>query len=478
MNGNPEFRRNLWVEFSLTRVLAAGLPIGLVLAMVAFSEVYVYSAQDPRPRGGLDMGTTVWVSRVLAYVVLIAWGGWNAATAVPREINGRTWDAQRMSTLGAWAMAWGKLFGATAYVWLMGAICLATYVVAGSFQEPLGPLVLKALSIAGVGVFCQSVAMLAGLVRLSGRGVEKIGVGVLSMLVMLVAGTLLMSLRQFGLDTGRWYGFAIGPAWLGIAVAWFFAVWGVIGVYRRMRRVLMFRSPPWVWLIFLATLAAFVVGLVHGGMTAPGSEIGAALRAAGLNAAPTATIAAGWTVGFVLYALLITETRDPIGLRHGLTLMRRGRFGAALENCQLWFVTYLVFLAACAVQIVVFAATPAAAPGGRFAAFLPDFAVVVVASALFATRDTIIALLFSLSQDYKLAGVYTFGILFILYVAFPILLLLPGMRPFAGVFYPVGIGDWTVSLLPIGIQVGLGLVLLAWRWRAYWRRYAATAPVN
>jgi hypothetical protein len=474
---NPEFRRNLWVEFSTTRVLAAGLPIGLILGMVAFSEIYIHTSLSSASRGGLDMGTTVWVARVLAYVVLIGWGGWMGATAVPREINGRTWDAQRMSTLGAWAMAWGKLFGATAFVWLMGAICLATYVAAASFQEPLGPLLLKALSIAGVGLFCQAIAMLAGLLRLSGRGSEKIGVGVLSMLVMLVAGTFLMSLRLWGLDTGRWYGFDLGAAWLGIFVAWFFAAWGVVGVYRRMRRVLMFRSYPWVWLIFLASLAAFAVGLVYGGITARGSTAEQLMRAGGLHPTPTAMLVAGWTVGLVLYGLLVTETRDPVGLRHGLALMRRGRFGAALDNCQLWFVTYLIFLAVALVQLLIFAATPAAAPG-RLAVSLPDFAVVIFAGMLFVTRDTTIGLLFSLSADYKLAGVYTFAILFILYVALPILLLLPQMRPYAGVFYPIGLGHWTVAILPVAIEVVVLLALLAWRWRAYWRRYAAAAPVN
>jgi hypothetical protein len=166
-----------------------------------------------------------------------------------------------------------------------------------------------------------------------------------------------------------------------------------------------------------------------------------------------------------------------VGLRHGLALLRRGRLGAALDNCQLWFVTYLVFLVVALAQLLIFAATPAASPG-RLAVTLPEFSVVIVAAMLFATRDTIIGLLFSLSADYKLAGVYTFAILFILYVALPILLLLPEMRRFAGVFYPIGLGPWTLSILPVAIEVGVLLALLVWRWGAYWRRNAAAAPVN
>ena len=50
------------------------------------------------------------------------------ASAIIGEIRERTWDGQRLSSLGAGTMMWGKLFGSTIFNWFGGAICLAVIV--------------------------------------------------------------------------------------------------------------------------------------------------------------------------------------------------------------------------------------------------------------------------------------------------------------------------------------------------------------
>lgn len=57
------------------------------------------------------------VATFLYYVIVVLWGSRNAALGVVGEIRERTWDVQRLSALSAGQMTWGKLFGATIYIY-------------------------------------------------------------------------------------------------------------------------------------------------------------------------------------------------------------------------------------------------------------------------------------------------------------------------------------------------------------------------
>ena len=109
---NPEFRRQLWLQFSATRLIV--LPL-LVLACFAAAGL---SQPDDLPQtlalvGAALFGLLVWGMGTLA-----------AGASVIDEITEHTWDQQRMSALQPWAMTWGKLAGATSYGWYGGLICL------------------------------------------------------------------------------------------------------------------------------------------------------------------------------------------------------------------------------------------------------------------------------------------------------------------------------------------------------------------
>ena len=54
------------------------------------------------------------------------WGTRSAALSVVAEIRERTWDSQKLSSIGPWTMVWGKLFGATAANWF-GALVVPAF---------------------------------------------------------------------------------------------------------------------------------------------------------------------------------------------------------------------------------------------------------------------------------------------------------------------------------------------------------------
>ena len=65
MIGNPEFRRNLWIQFSETRVLVGALVTGLLLACALALDVALTEKRAFRPE------ITAYVARWLAIAILI-----------------------------------------------------------------------------------------------------------------------------------------------------------------------------------------------------------------------------------------------------------------------------------------------------------------------------------------------------------------------------------------------------------------------
>jgi len=107
---NPELQRNLWLEASPFRLV---LIAGLVLLAFAAASV--------APRG---IGSTSTVALALYWFFAVLWGTRSAALSVVAEIRERTWDGQKLSSIGPWEMVWGKLFGATSANWFGALLCL------------------------------------------------------------------------------------------------------------------------------------------------------------------------------------------------------------------------------------------------------------------------------------------------------------------------------------------------------------------
>ena len=117
---NPEFKRNLWLEISPARIaLMPGVLTLIALLAVAMSE--------HNPRDNLFIACTV-----LFTGLTVGWGSLLVMSSINNEVTERTWDQQRLSALTPWQMAWGKLFGSTAYAWYGALLCAVVAVLAAS----------------------------------------------------------------------------------------------------------------------------------------------------------------------------------------------------------------------------------------------------------------------------------------------------------------------------------------------------------
>jgi hypothetical protein len=153
MRVNPEFRRNLWLELSPQRLIGMPMVLG-ALFLLAFTL--------SGKRFGEDVAK---MALFLFGVLAIVWGTKLAGESVVTEIRDRTWDGQRMSVIGPWAMTWGKLFGSTVFPWYGSLLCLFVYAVAAPFK-PGTDIFKTVLVMAGAGLAGQAVALLASLLAI------------------------------------------------------------------------------------------------------------------------------------------------------------------------------------------------------------------------------------------------------------------------------------------------------------------------
>ncbi len=454
MIANPEFRRNLWVQFTGTRVLVASMLCGLLL-------VCALAVDYGLTRNAFVPDITAFVAYWLGAAIVVFWAGRQAAGAVLREIRGRTWDAQRLSTLHPWTMAWGKLFGATSLAWFMALVCFAAYLAAGAYLGALRAVLAGAAALIGYGLVCQATGMLASLARLSGRPGDRGGGTTVAHVVGMIATALLAAFVYWGIgNEARWFGLVIGRDGLVLLTIWFFALWAVAGVYRRMRRELQMRSAPWAWLLFLVTFVVYGEGLAYG----RGQPEIALLLPAGLLAV-------------MLWTVTLIEAKDALALRQSLRHLARGRWSAGAALLPLWLVTYAVFALATIGAIALGAGGPVSLrflriPGEP----VSDTLLILIATFLFLTRDILIVQALALGRDASLASVSGGMAWFVLYFAVPAVLIAGQQTQLLGIVLPTGQGGWLLGILPAAAQAALCLALFAFRWRAYWRENAAKAP--
>lgn len=391
---NPELQRNLWLEASPFRLALIG---GLLLL--------VFAAGSVAPS---RLMTTPGAALGLYWFFAVLWGTRSAALSVVAEIRERTWDSQKLSSIGPWTMVWGKLFGATAANWFGALVCLP-FILAPVWQsDGAGAGLLYGLILLSLGVFAQAVALLSSLVLIH----RQTGNWRLDTFLCQVAGigaafayySLWSSIRAFeesGITTVVWWGHAFTLGNFHLVSLLLFLGWALIACWRAMRSELRFANGPYVWLAYLAYLAVYSAGFesvigakLQGQFDVPASSIPLALAVVSLMA--------------TAYAMAFLEPKDPVRLRWLGDQIRSGRFYNAFLATECWMLSYAATLIVGLCLAFLWARTPGAA-------------LAVLAMLGFMTRDICIFLLGRMFGGPK-GDFAALGILAALYLLLPTLL--------------------------------------------------------
>ena len=433
---NPELHRNLLLELTPHRLVA--MPAILLLLFTAVGAAG-------------DRGDVSDVSVYIMFGLLLLWGSRLAADAVLGEVAGRTWDAQRMSSLGPWAMSWGKVLGSTVFVWY-GVLCCVPAFLLGPLR-PRGEL----LDIVLTGLFCHAMALFISLLVQRARP-ERMRFQV-SLVQILAIGAALLYRGDFWLvlaGTG-WYGLGIEPATFVLAARSVFLAWAFVGVYRLMRVELQYRSRPFVWLAFVVSFAVYAAGF------APSIDAGFVdIRFIG---AVGRSLVAFLVAVAMTYAAAIVEPKGFVRVRRfGLAVGRR-QLARALEVTPGWAVSGGVAVALAVATIVAWQTAPRSSDPFNVLQVVDGLPAFVIAVLLFAARD--IGLIYFLTLDGRARRGHLAALIYLaaLYGVLPIIVIAVSLETWTPVFLPSPFGHPAMVLLPVAAQVAVVGLLIGWRWR-------------
>jgi hypothetical protein len=326
----PEFRRNLWLELTPRRVvfMTGFLALVFFAAAVSGPSYTPYSAAE-----------------TIYYLIVVIWGARNAGLSIVGEIRDHTWDLQRLSSIGAGEMTWGKLFGSTIYNWFGGAICLAVMLVYGFTHGTAVSAIIDLVYYVIVGLVAQASALLASLVAIRRRSAHSRLDVFLYQLVGIVAALGVFYLWQaadpasallFGkksTDVINWWGAVVSARPFLLISLVLFTAWVLTGCYREMRRELKMRNGPFVWLGFLVFIGLYVAGfdawLPHDDAMAQWNTV--ALRLA----------LAASAYGVLTYVMVLLEPKDRVLYRWYGSQISTGAVGQALWSLQAWIMSYI-----------------------------------------------------------------------------------------------------------------------------------------
>lgn len=436
---NPEFRRQLWLQFSAARLILLPVLLAACFAAVGLSGVNQPASALAYSAAAL-FGLLVWGMGTLA-----------AGASVMDEITGRTWDQQRMSAMQPWAMTWGKLAGAAAYGWYGGAFCLLVAVPASVLGgEP--PALALQLAVAGIlgGLLLQAmlIALNLQLVKAGGRMARSGGISALLLTLLWSAGPLLGLLRNSGVS---WWGQAFDGLNFAVASLVLFTACALVAAWRSMAEVLAVRQLPWGWPALALMTTAYIAGF------APDHRL-AVFGLTGLAAC----------AAFTYFALLTEPQLRPQWQRVAKRLAS-GQWRAALRQLPRWPTTLALALPFSAVvwltlPLDIAASGPLSEFDGAISAIgaMGLHAPVVVMLML---RDCALALFLAFSPTGRRPVLNFWVLMGVLYGLLPWLLNGLHSSTLSGLAQPL-LTPGIESVVFAALHVALALGLLRWRWRA------------
>ena len=409
---NPELRRNLWLELSPHRLIAAPIVLGLLFLLVSSSQARPWPSVFSTASG-------------ILFLVVHLWGMRKAGESVTEEVRDRTWDWQRLSSLGAWPMAWGKLVGATAFPWYVGLLCLATMAVAWSMEASLRGTPWVMLGLAASAVTLQAGAFAGSI--LASRKDSRLGARLGTFLLFPVAIAALAAYVQVDREMATpitWYHVRFGPLRFLACSAVAFAGWALLGAHREMQRELRVRALPWGIPAFVLFMGAYVAGFEMPMTSAPSAFV----------------FGCFFTAMVLVYYGLFADVTNAMTLRTMLQRARGRDWRRGLEALPLWAVA-LPIAALFSVLSALQPMPPGLGLGERWLGLYP------VAMFLLALRDVGLLAFFALAPRARRVEGAALLYIVLLTVILPALFSLVGMETVARFLVPFKMGGWQATLV-------------------------------
>jgi hypothetical protein len=432
MNLNPEFQRQLYLEYSPARLMGVPSVLGIIFSFSYFLDGYQWGV------------STAQTALTLFMLITLLWGARQCMDSIIEEYRENTWDTQRLSALGAWEMCWGKLFGSTVMVWYGGLLCLVVYSLAIDHFSSLPLLLSYCVCIALLG---QSGSLLLGLLAVQRGQSKSSSIFVLAVLIFLSCWPWLTNIanladpisQPISQHTTTWYDISIDQQifmQISLVLALF---WCSIGNYRLMTQELGIRTTPWAWLGFNLFLIIYLGGLIP-------------------NSSFSFSLATFMTCAILTYAGLLVERHDAMRIKRLLTYFKQGLWQRGCEEMPIWWLSFVLTLPAA--LVLNFSEHTAFRGFSDLMHFYP------LAMVLILLRDCATYLYFSYSKNPQRAMSMTLLVGVLFYGIIPGIFNLIGQSGLAALFFPLWADSSLTALIFALIQTGFVVYLLYQRWRS------------
>lgn len=432
---NPEFQRNLYLEFSVARLI--GMPLAL---LVIFALSYVMNQNQ------FDNDTAN-VALWLYIFIVVFWGARQAGESIYDELRNRTWDIQKTSALSPWSLTWGKLFGSTLFNWYGGFFCLLVYLISKPPSENV--FLISGYALVG-GLLIHALSLLVALFAL--RKKQPINASISYLFVFFLLFFIFavnINFKNHAINLMHWYNFEIEhPLFVLISLA-LVCGWSIVGIYRLLAQELQIRTLPWVWLLFIGFWIVYIHGLLAGNHLE--NTFAQADEFANLNNLVLVSMAFCATLS---YGFMLIDNHNPMLLRRLWLYAQEEKWQRFLEEIPCWLISLVLVLPASLYLSVFFQFETSEA----FHFYpLPAFLLLL--------RDVAIVLFFNYSPNPKRALGLSLLSLTFLYWIIPAIFVEAGATAVAGVFLPFFSVNIGLAMLFAAGQVGIIGYWLFQRWQ-------------
>jgi len=450
---NPELAKNLWTEFSPQRLIAMPAIIGLICLLILTSANEQESGWN-----------TIHYFSLSGFILLgMIWGVKTAADSILDEYNEKTWDWQKMSIIGPWKLAIGKLFGSTSYNWYGAMICWLLFVTSAFYTEkPYTELkiaillIFSMISVHGLMLIIslQMIRKADGRTKIKSNRIFILGI----VLIGIISQFFSLSYWDNGLDSGlSWYNIVNGSTNLAILNTLFYGAWILAALYRNMRAELQFSDKPIWWFAFILANLFFQFGYLYG--VEKFSPLISFNLTLGMLFFQTLSL---------VYFLALTEPKDIVNFRYLIHSLSIRNYDSFLRQVPLWLITLPISFMIGIIVVTLFSIIPGTAATKQIFA---DFSIqnslslvlILIAVFSFVVRDLGVLLLLNFSSRPKRADAVMIIYLLLVYVLLP---MLAKNLPILGIFYPDIKANPVVMIAFPFIEMSIVFYFLRQRWDA------------
>jgi hypothetical protein len=424
MNLNPEFQRQLYLEFSQARLIGVPLVLAIVFALTYVVDDYQFAKVTAHTALGLFL------------IMVSFWGARQAVDSVLEEQRSHTWDTQRLSALDPWTMVCGKLFGSTLVVWYGGAICLFVYALA---QPSVSNFFWVASFSITSGLLIQSLSLLLSLLATRKDQITSnsmiIGLAILA--AFTIASWIMpmsdeLESAQATMLTAHWYGFETTARFLTLVSVCWALFWCVLGSYRLMTQELRICTMPWLWLAFILFLIVYIGGFIE----------------------PEQFYSVAFSICLTLsYLAAFAEPQEAMRIKRLWTYITQENWQRSAEELPLWCITF-VLAAIIAIPLAV-----------THPADIEELHIYPLSILLLLLRDIAIFLYFSYGKNPQRAFSLTLLAMVLLYGVLPGLFTAAKLNWMVAFFLPLLAPNTLVALTYSLMQSALVASLLYQRWQ-------------